>query len=68
MEKFITKMFWPKEVESGGTEAIDLWLNSFVDKDPKKFRSYEIVGYVSTMNVVIITVKVWESEYQKHEE
>jgi len=55
MYKYYTKAFYREE------DNIDEWLNSFIDKDkPFVESNYEVIGYASFRDGIIITIKKFE--------
>lgn len=66
MYHYETKLFLPfKVVDSPNYDSMDEWLNSLTLNDSKGYSNHEIVGYVSNGAIVIITVKIWESKFNK---
>lgn len=63
MEHYETKIFFSNEPHF--TADIDAWLGEFSKWIRNGYRSYEIVSYISIEHRVLITVKRWESQYQK---
>lgn len=64
MYHYETKIFWSND-DIRLAEDIDQWLNSFIRDESKGYYSYEIVGYVSVGNSIVITVKTWQSQFNK---
>lgn len=61
MENYETKYFHYKDIHD-----IDAWLGEFVKWVRRGYRTYEIVSYIAVSDsMVLITVKRWESQYQK---
>ena len=56
MYKYYTKAFYRED------DDIDGWLNSFIDKDkPFGESNYEVIGYSSFRDGIIITIRKFES-------
>ena len=64
MYKYYTKQFIElidQHPEDFANE-IDEWLNSFRKDESQSQYNYEVVGYVSIKNSVIITIRVFENK------